>query len=58
MTLKEVYNRTRIRNIKRAKLNQKECELQLQVKQGADEKTIAQQMSDISKLKAEIQSLK
>jgi hypothetical protein len=57
MTTKDVYTRTRIRNIKRAKLKQKECELQLQKKQGADEKTILQTMKEIQQVKQDIKNL-
>lgn len=51
---KKVFNQTRLRNIKRAKLKQKEAELQYYVNNGYDEKTIHQTMKDIKKLKLEI----
>ena len=51
---KRVYNQTRLRNLKRAKLKFKESELQLATKNGADEKTINQIMKDISMLKTEL----
>ncbi len=54
MNAKKIYNETRLRNIKRAKLKQKEAELQLYVNKGYDTKTIHQTMKDIEKLKLEI----
>lgn len=50
----QVYNETRIRNIKRAKLKYLESKLQLQTKQGADQKEIHQTMKDINKLQKEL----
>lgn len=55
---KSVDNVNRLRNLKRASLKFKESQLQLQIKQGIDDKTVAQTMTDISNLKAEIQKLK
>lgn len=55
---KKVYNQTRLRNLKRASLKYKESQLQLQIKEGVDEKTITQTMKDISQLKSEIENLK
>lgn len=55
---KKVYNQTRLRNLKRASLKYHEAQLQLQIKEGVDEKTIAQTMKDISQLKSEIENLK
>ena len=54
MSAKEVYNQIRLKNIKRAKLRQKEAELELQNKKQADPKTIHQTMKDINKLKKEL----
>jgi len=54
MNAKRVYNETRLRNLKRAKLKYKESELQLAAKKGADEKTIMQIQKDISTLKSEL----
>ena len=54
MSAKEVYNSIRIKNIKRAKLRQKECELELLHKKGADAKDIHQTMKDINKLQREL----
>ena len=51
---KKVYNETRLRNLKRAKLKFKESELQLQQKQGADDKTIMQTMKEIQTIKSEL----
>ena len=53
-----VDNVNRLRNLKIASLKFKESQLQLQIKQGIDDKTVAQTMTDISNLKAEIQKLK
>ena len=53
----KVYNRTRLRNLKRAKLKQKEAELTLYTQKGYDEKTIHTIMKDIHNLKKEISSL-
>ena len=50
----EVYNRVRIKNLKRAKLKQKEKELELQHKNDASQKEIHQTMKDISKLRREL----
>lgn len=54
----DTFTRVRLRNLKRAKLKQLECQLELQNKNNADSKTIHQTMKDISKVKSEIQSLK
>lgn len=54
---KKTYNKTRLRNLKRAKLKQRETELQLQIKNKTDDKIITQTMNDISKLKIEIKNL-
>ena len=58
MSAKEVYNNIRLLNLKRAKLRQKECELELQQKNKADPKQIHQTMKDISKIKSEIACIK
>ena len=58
MPAQEVYNRIRLKNLKRAKLRQKEAELELQNKNNADVKKIHQTMKEINKLHTEIQSLK
>ena len=58
MSAKEVYNNIRLLNLKRAKLRQKESELELQNKNNANPKEIHQTMKDISKLKREIASIK
>lgn len=57
MSAKDVYNNIRLLNIKRAKLRQKEAELELQHKNNSDPKEIHQTMKDISKLKKEIKNL-
>lgn len=54
---KEVYNNIRLKNIKRAKLRQKEAELNLYINKGYDDKMITQTMKDISKLKVELNQL-
>lgn len=54
MSSQEVYNRIRLKNLKRAKLRQKEAELELQNKNNADVKEIHQTMKDINKLKREL----
>ena len=54
MSAKEVYNQIRLNNIKRAKLRQKETELELLHKKGADPKEIHQTMKDINQLKKEL----
>ncbi len=58
MSAKEVYNNIRLLNLKRAKLRQKESELELQNKNNVNPKEIHQTMKDISKLKREIASIK
>ena len=55
---KKVYNQTRLRNLKRASLKYKEKQLELQIREGVDEKTITQTRKDISQLKSEIENLK
>ena len=57
MTLKDTLNKVRLRNIKRAKLKQLECELDLQIKQDADKETITETKTRITKLKQELQKL-
>lgn len=57
MSSKEVFNNIRLKNLKRAKLRQKEAELELQNKNNADARTVHQTMKDISKLKAELKQL-
>lgn len=52
-----VDNVNRLRNLKVASLKFKEAQLELQIHEGVDEKTITQTMKDISNLKAEIQKL-
>lgn len=54
---KEVYNTIRLKNIKRAKLHQKQAELDLYINKGYDDKMITQTMKDISKLKVELNQL-
>ena len=58
MDAKTVYNQTRLRNLKRAKLKQLECQLQLQKKNGADNKVILQTMKDIQLVRSELANLK
>lgn len=58
MNAKTVYNRTRLRNLKRAKLKQLECQLQLHKKNGADNKVIHQTMKDIQLVQSELANLK
>ena len=53
----KVYNETRLRNIRRAKLKFLESKLQLQQKKGADTKEIHQTMKDIQKVKTELGTL-
>ena len=52
-TPEQVYNETRIRNIKRAKLKQKEAELKLAIKHDKP-KLIDEITYEINKLKSEI----
>lgn len=54
---KGVCNNIRLKNIKRAKLRQKEAELDLYINKGYDDKMITQTMKDISKLKVELNQL-
>jgi hypothetical protein len=58
LSANDVYNSIRLLNLKRAKLRQKEAELELQYKNKASSKEIHQTMKDISKLKKEIKSIK
>ena len=58
MSAKEVYNNIRLLNLKRAKLRQLECQLELQNKNGATDKEIHQTMKDISKIRREIKCIK
>ena len=51
---KNKNNKERLKTIKRAKLKQKEAELNLYVNKGYDPKIIHQTMKDIQKLKLEI----
>jgi len=55
---KKVYNQTRLRNLKRASLKYKEKQLEQQIREGIDEKTITQTRKDISNLKHEIKNFK
>lgn len=48
------YTQQRLKDIKRAKLKQKEAELKLYVNKGYDDKLIHQTMKDINKLKLEL----
>ena len=57
MTLKDTLNKVQLRNIKRAKLKQLECELDLQIKQDADKETITETKTRITKLKQELQKI-
>ena len=57
MSAKEVYNSIRLKNIKRAKLRQKEKELELQCKNNASIKDKHQTMNEINKLKTELSKL-
>ena len=50
----KIYNETRIRNIKRAKLKFLESKLQLQQKNNDDVSLIHQTMKDINKLQKEL----
>ena len=54
---KTAYNETRLRNLKKAKLKQRECELELYINRGYSNKMISQTMRDIEKLKLEIKNL-
>ena len=56
--IKYTYNQTRLRNIKRAKLKQKQAELQLYINKGYDNKTITQTMREIEQIKLEINATK
>lgn len=58
MSAKEVYNNIRLLNLKRAKLRQLECQLELQNKNGASQKEIHQTMKDINHVQKEIQGLR
>lgn len=57
MTEKDVLNKVRLRNIKRAKLKQLESLLTLQIKDEESDETIQQTIDDIEKTKKEIQKL-
>lgn len=57
VSAKEVYNSIRLKNIKRAKLRQKEKELELQYKNNASIKDKHQTMKEINKLKTELSKL-
>ena len=54
MSSKDVYNSIRLKNLKRAKLRQKEVELELYLNKGYPNSMITQTMKDISKLKTEL----
>lgn len=58
MTPKDTFNKVQLRNLKRASLKQKECELDLKIKEGADKETIFTLQKEIKKLKLEIKKLK
>ena len=58
MSADDVYNSIRLLNLKRAKLRQKEAELELLHKNGATDKEIHQTMKEISKIRREIKSIK
>jgi len=51
---KTVENKERLRRLKLARLKMYESQLQLQKKNGADNKTIHQTMKDISKIRREL----
>ena len=51
---KKEYNQRQLRKLKLASLKYKESMLTYQIKQGYDNKTIKQTMSDIQKLKTEL----
>ncbi|MBO6243234.1 MAG: hypothetical protein IJ672_04425 [Methanobrevibacter sp.] len=55
MSAKDVYNQIQLNNIKRAKLRQKEAELELYKKNNSDEQLIKKTITEINKLKKEIQ---
>lgn len=57
MTEKDVLNKVRLRNIKRAKLKQLESLLTLQIKDEESDETIQQTIDDIEKTKKDIQKL-
>lgn len=57
MSSKEGYNSIRLKNIKRAKLRQKEAELELYTNKCYPNSMITQTMKDISKLKLELNQL-
>ena len=55
LSAKDVYNQIQLNNIKRAKLRQKEAELELYKKNNSDEQLIKKTITEINKLKKEIQ---
>ena len=57
MTTKDILNKVRLRNLKRAKLKQVECELALQIKQGESKEILSETETKITKLKQEIQAI-
>lgn len=57
MTTKDTLNKVRLRNIKRAKLKQVECELDLQIKQGVSKEIQLETETKITKLKQEIKAI-
>ena len=57
MTSKNTLNKIKLRNLKRAKLKQREAELQLYLNKKYSNQTITQTIKDINKLKREINNL-
>ena len=52
--VKKAYNETRVRNIKRAKIKQKEAELEYYMKHGYSNKEIIMLQRDINNLRKEL----
>ena len=57
MSEKNTLNKVRLRNLKRAKIKQLECEKSIKIKQDADKETISKIDSEISHLQKEIKIL-
>ena len=57
MTSKNTLNKIKLRNLKRAKLKQREAELQLYLNKKYSNQKITQTIKDINKLKREINNL-
>lgn len=58
MTEKDTLNRVRLRNLKRAKIKQLDCQLKLCLKEGSDNIRVGELLDEISKLEQEVENLK